>query len=116
MPRDRRRRDRRDHARPTAEPVQRAGAEIPHLAGKPVARQREWRWRTFPVFFTFAATLFVTSVLTAIVVRALGLNLIEILGALLFAAALSHLVAVHFYERRFPDPRDDRPPARGPSR
>src|SRR6185312_3095314 len=85
MPRDRRRRDRRDRREPTppapAPPVA-AAARGPTLAGKPVARQREWRWRTFPVFCTFAATLFLSSLLTSLLLREPGLNVIEVIGAM----------------------------------
>src|SRR5690242_20106656 len=79
MPRSRRRRDR--PVRLQAPPSRPAG---PTLAGRPIASAREWRWRTFPVFFTFAATLFLTVAAAAILP---GLLLL-IAGGLLFALAL----------------------------
>lgn len=109
MPRDRRRRDRRERRPVVIAPAAEAAARGPTLAGKRVARPREWRWRTFPVFCTFAVTVFVSSVLTALLLREPGLNLIEIVGALLTAWALAHLISVRLFENRFPErPREDR--------
>lgn len=116
MPRDRRRRERRERRPVVAAPPASVGAPGPTLVGKPVARMREWRWRTFPVFFTFSVTLFVSSVLTALLLRQPGLNLIEVIGALLTAWALAHLITVRLFENRFPEegPPDERR-GRGPS-
>jgi hypothetical protein len=71
-----------------------------NLGGRRVAAPRDWRWRTFPVFFTFSATLF----LTALVVE-LGRNtavgpLVLILGAIPLSAALAHLVVARFIAPR----------------
>jgi len=115
MPRERRRRDRRERRPVVNAPAAEAAARGPTLVGKPVARPREWRWRTFPVFCTFAVTLFVSSVLTALLLREPGFNLIEVVGALLTAWALAHLVSVRLFENRFPEqPREERRD-RGPS-
>ncbi|HLZ72942.1 MAG TPA: hypothetical protein VKV26_23810 [Dehalococcoidia bacterium] len=116
MPRDRRRRDRRDRRAELPAPPPATAARGPTLAGRTVARQREWRWRTFPVFFTFAVTLFVSSILSALLLRQPGLNIIEIAGALALAIGLSHLISVRLFESRFPARRDEpRSPGRGPS-
>lgn len=70
------------------------------LAGHAAPPARAWRWRTFPVYFTFAATLFLTALLTSIVDGAHGVNIIEALGALAFSVALAHLVVSRLVEPR----------------
>lgn len=85
----------------------------PTLAGRRVAPPREWRWRTFPVFLTFAATLFLTA-LIATISPGLG-SLLWILGVVLFALALSHLVTVYLIAPRLrPSDRPPPPPRRAP--
>ncbi|GEM_PF-2218896 len=120
MPRDRRRRDRRERRPvvvPPTPPLDETVERGPTLAGRPVARQREWHWRTFPVFFSFAATLFVSSILSALLLRQPGLNIIEIAGALALAMGLAHLISVRLFESRYPERQDEpRTPDRGPSR
>ncbi len=115
MPRDRRRRERRDRRPVVNAPAVEAAVRGPTLAGKPVARQREWRWRTFPVFCTFAVTLFVTSLLTSLLLRQPGLNPLEVLGAAATAWALAHLISVRLFENRFPERPREEHRDRGPS-
>ncbi len=92
MPRDRRRKERPSRARPLSTPGLQSAPEFtagPLLAGRRVAPAREWRWRTFPVFFTFGATLFGAAVLAT-----LSLSVLFLLGVLVLAAGLAHLVTV----------------------
>ncbi len=98
MPRDRRR-NRRRGSSPAAPPAQTA-APSAGPSGRRAAEVPAWRWRTFPVFFTFSLTLFVTA--TAVqIFSGTGVGwLIVFLGALFAAAALSHFVV-----RRFIAPR-----------
>jgi hypothetical protein len=71
-----------------------------NIAGRRVASATEWRWRTFPVFFTFALTLFLTATLMEIFAGT-GLGwLIAFAGTLCTAAALANLVVVRFIAPR----------------
>lgn len=99
MPRDRRRRNRPRGSAPPAQSAQSAGAGL-NLAGRRVSTANEWRWRTFPVFFTFALTLFLTASLVE-VFSGTGVGfLIVIAGCLFAAAALAHLVVARFIAPR----------------
>ena len=77
----------------------------PTLMRRPITPVREWHWRTFPVFFTFAATLFCTALLAEVVSGSASVTLLVVPGALAFAAALSHLVSVRFLAPRAKPPR-----------
>ncbi len=97
MPRDRRRRDKPVRVKPLSGPT---------LAGRRIASARDWRWRTFPVFFTFSTTLFV-----AVALQSIGLGFwLLLIGAVCFAAALSHLVSVRFIGPRLKPPVERRRP------
>jgi hypothetical protein len=102
MPRSRRRG--RGSPRPPSPTAQAVLPGGPTLAGRRIAPAREWRWRTFPVYFTFSATLFVATFLAQLSVTLT--NLLWIVGALLFAGALSHLVTVLIIAPRMRRPRD----------
>src|SRR5579883_503425 len=73
-----------------------AAADRPVLANRQVAPAHEWHWRTFPVFFTLGATLFLTALLCEAISHSADLVLVVIPGALLLAGALAHLVSVYF--------------------
>jgi hypothetical protein len=75
----------------------------PTLAGHRIAPSRDWRWRTFPVYFTFGATLFLTAFLSALSTPLA--SWLWIIGAVVFASALSHLVSVYFVAPRLKPPR-----------
>jgi len=75
----------------------------PTLAGRRIAPSRDWRWRTFPVYFTFGATLFLTAFLSALSTPLA--SWLWIIGAVVFASALSHLVSVYFVAPRLKPPR-----------
>lgn len=83
------------------------------LNGRPVSRPEEWRWRTFPVFFAFSATFFLTAVLCALLggkVSLALLTLVAIVAAVPLAFALAHLVTVRFIAPHAPTPqRRDEP-------
>jgi uncharacterized MAPEG superfamily protein len=99
MPRQRRRRSQANAPRP--EP------SGPTLAGRRVARAPEWRWRTFPVFFTLALSVFVTAVLATLLSGSNSVRILVVLGAAMSAAALSHFITVRFIAPRMkPRPRD----------
>lgn len=103
MPRDRRRRNRNQRL-----PRESAPAPAGHnLAGRRVASAREWRWRTFPVFCTFAFTLFVTALLVEVFSGTAVGALISLIGAVLASGALAHLVVVRLIAPRI-RPRERR--------
>ena len=91
MARERRRKDRVGRARS----VTSAAPLRPSAPPRP-----PWRWRTFPVYCTFSATLFLTALVTSIVDGAHGVNIIEALGALAFSIALAHVVVSRLIEPR----------------
>lgn len=99
MPRDRRRRSRDRGTRPPEGP-----AANPVASRMRVTPAREWRWRTFPVYFTFAATFFVTIVVTGLLAgKGLLTALFPLLllpASLLLAIGLSHFVSVGFVAPR----------------
>jgi hypothetical protein len=78
------------------------------LARRRVSPAREWRWRTFPVFFTFAATLFLTALVGQIVEATgrLSVGVLVLPGAIALAIALAHLVSVLFAGARVPPPEN----------
>lgn len=68
----------------------------------------EWDWHTFPVFFTFSATFFLTAVLCALLgdyVSRTLLTVVVIVAALPMALALAHFVTVRFIAQHAPPPR-----------
>lgn len=99
MPRNRRRRN-RQRGSGSASPEEQPAASGYNLAGRRVATAPEWRWRTFPVFFTFSITLFLTAFLVEIFAGT-GLGwLIAFAGVLCSSAALAHLVVARFIAPR----------------
>jgi hypothetical protein len=106
-PRARRRRT----VRPVAASVARAatsnGRRPIIIAGRRYANAYEWRWRTFPVFFTFAATLFATAgICTLLATHHLFalIALLTILAAIPLALALAHLITVRYIALHAPHP------------
>lgn len=82
---------RRPNRPPTARPPI---AQGPMVGGRRVAAPRQWRWRTFPVFCTFAATLFLTTLANLALSPSRGGAVLLILSCLPLAVVLAHLVAV----------------------
>jgi hypothetical protein len=69
------------------------------VAGSRVDGPEDWRWKTFPVFFVFAATLFLASALCTFfaVQRWYAMTaLLTLLAAIPLALALAHLVTLRY--------------------
>jgi len=108
-PRTRRRRTVRPSAAPITPSTSSNGRRPIVIAGRRYASAYEWRWRTFPVFFTFAATLFATAGLCTLLAAhhlfAL-IALLTILAAIPLALALAHLITVRYVALHAPHPED----------
>src|SRR5579885_2543537 len=88
-------------------PEQRQG---PTLVHRRVAPAREWRWKTFPVYFTFALTFFLTTIVAEAISGSGNLVLLLLPAALALAAGLAHLVVTLLIVPRIKPPgaRPDR--------
>ena len=80
------------------------------VAGSRVDGPRDWRWKTFPVYFIFAATLFCTSALCTFFASKgwyLMTALLTLLAAIAMAVALAHLVTLRYIAPHAPGPTLD---------
>lgn len=69
------------------------------VAGSRVDGPADWRWKTFPVFFIFSVTLFLTSALCTFFASRgwyLMTALLTVLAAIPLAVALAHLVTLRY--------------------
>ncbi len=107
MPRDKRRRERQSRQRPNLDAAGPSAPRIstgPMLAGRRVSPARDWRWRTFPVFFTFAVTVFASAVLGTIGFA----TLLLLVGIVALAAGMAHLVSIVLVAPRLKPPTEPR--------
>ena len=77
------------------------------VAGSRVDGPADWRWKTFPVFFVFAVTLFLASALCTFFASRgwyLMTALLTLLAAIPLAMALAHLVTLRYIAQRAPHP------------
>jgi len=99
MSKNRRRRQRQNVA-----PAMPAAVSGFTLAGHRVAPATQWRWRTFPVYFTFASTLFITAFVAQLLAGTRLVNLLVLAGTIALSAGLAHLVSVRFIASRIETP------------
>jgi hypothetical protein len=83
------------------------------VGGSRVDGPRDWRWKTFPVFFVAAVTLFLSSVLSAWFASEGWLRmtaLFTVIAAVPVAIALAHLVTLRYFAPHAPQPghREDK--------
>lgn len=77
------------------------------VGGSRVDGPRDWRWKTFPVFFVASLTLFLASVLGAWFASEGWLRmsaLLTIVAAIPLALALAHLVTLRYLAPHAPLP------------